>query len=91
MKYICTACGHIDEPKRIAQGSFLGEVAVWIALAVIASFTTWLLMFIACGYTLMRQFSGKTACALCKGTKIIPVDSPNGQMMMKTRTGLADK
>lgn len=82
MKYICTACGHVDEPKRTAQGSFLGEVALWIVLVVISSYTTWLLMVIAFCYTLMRQFSGKNICALCKGAQIIPVDSPNGKTLM---------
>jgi hypothetical protein len=89
-EHICIPCGHIGYPSSISNGSFIGELAVYILLIVVSSFTSWWLMVIGLIYSLMRTFSRKKACSLCKSEQIIPTDSPNGIELLNKKSANKD-
>ncbi len=86
MKYVCIKCGHLDLPAKSVEGSFIGELCLWIVFAIICSATTWLLMLIPLAYTLYRAINRRTVCSLCNSTEIIPEDSPNGKALISGKS-----
>lgn len=68
---ICTTCGYIGNPQNVTKGSFTIEVVLW-------------LLFLLPGliYSIWRMSSKYEACPKCKGTSMIPVDSPIGQKVI---------
>ena len=68
---ICTSCGYKGKPKRIAKGSILVEIALW-------------LFFIVPGliYSIWRLASKYDACPQCKNQSMIPTDSPIGKKLL---------
>jgi len=80
--HICTACGHVGEPKKIANGSFAVEIIIWTVFIAIAASTSFLILIAPLAYSLSRTFNKKLVCGLCKGTQIIPADSPNGKTLI---------
>lgn len=77
--HVCMACGHIGEPKKLANGSFAVEIIIWAVFIVIAASTSFLILIAPLAYSLSRTFNKKLVCGLCKGQQIIPADSPNGK------------
>ena len=82
MKNLCIKCGNLDYPSIYTEGTFIGELCVWIAFGVICSVTTWLLLLIPFTYTLYRVISKKNVCSLCNSTEIIPENSPNAKNLL---------
>ena len=68
---ICTACGHIGQPKKITKGFFIIEIVLWC-------------FFIVPGliYTVWRVGTRHIACPVCKSPSIISLDSPIGQKLV---------
>ena len=71
-KFICTACGHVGNPKKVTKGSFFIEVALWI-------------FFILPGliYSIWRLTSKHQACAKCGSLGVVPISSPIGAELVK--------
>ncbi len=82
MKYVCIKCGHLDYPSKYTEGTFIGELCLWIVFGAISFATTWILLFIPFAFTLYRAISKKQVCSLCNSTEIIPENSPNGKNLL---------
>lgn len=69
---ICTNCGYLGKPKKLARGSILIEIILW-------SF------FIIPGiiYSIWREVSKYDVCPQCGKDSMIPIDSPVGEKMFK--------
>lgn len=80
--HVCIACGHVGGPKKIANGSFAIEIIIWVIFIAIAASTSLLILIAPLAYSLSRTFNKKLVCELCKGTQIIPADSPNGKALI---------
>lgn len=72
---ICLDCGSIGRPKKLTQGSFVVEVALW-------------LLFCAPGiiYSLWRICCKRRVCSVCQSARIIPPGSPQGRAILERRT-----
>jgi len=68
---ICTACGYIGKPQKTTKGNTLIELILW-------------LFFLIPGliYSIWRLSSKYDACPKCKGSSMIPTDSPIGQKVI---------
>lgn len=75
-------CGQVEIRQKQVQGTFIGEIALWILFIVIGSFTSFLLLLLPFIYTLYSATNIKYACSMCKSNLIIPVDSPNGKKLI---------
>lgn len=69
---ICTNCGYHGEPKTKVNGSSLIEFLL-LLLGIIPGVI----------YSLWRRFSPIQICPVCKKDTVIPLDSPNGQFLLK--------
>ena len=68
---ICTACGYVGTPKKLMKGSIAVEFLLWLLLIIPGLiYTTW------------RSSSQYKACPKCKGTSMIPTDTPVGQKLL---------
>lgn len=64
-EYLCTSCGAVNVPESDVKGSFLIEVILWLCFLVPGII-----------YSIWRLSSRYNYCPKCKGTAIIPADSP---------------
>ncbi len=71
-EYVCTACGHIANPRRITKGSLLIEIALWFFLIIPGLI-----------YSLWRLTSRHSACPVCGSSATIPIDTPKGRELLK--------
>ena len=71
-KYICKNCGYLGESQIINKGSGCLEAFLWM-------------FFIIPGliYTIIRSFSEYKGCPLCEQALLIPVQSPEGQLLFE--------
>jgi len=69
-KYICIDCHAQMVPLNIAPGSFFLEVLLW-------------LFFLVPGiiYSLWRLTSKHKACSVCRGKRLVPLNSKEGQVL----------
>ena len=69
---ICTQCGHVGKPKRIAKGSLGVEIVLWLCFLIPGLI-----------YSVWRSSSYHPACAKCESTDMIPVDSPRAKKILQ--------
>jgi hypothetical protein len=82
--YICKTCGTVGKPKTKNSGTFMGEVVAWVAAIAIANATmAWILLILPLGYSIYRVSTKASCCAKCDSSDVIPVDTPQGQMIKK--------
>lgn len=68
---ICAQCGSVGAPRKVAPGSFLVELALWIC-------------FILPGliYSLWRVSSKRPTCRACGAIRtMVPLQSPRGRQL----------
>jgi hypothetical protein len=70
--YVCRTCGHIGRPSVQTKGSRKMEIFLWSVLMLPGPF-----------YSFWRWASRFLACPKCKGTNIVPLDSPLGQRLFE--------
>ncbi|SDB03346.1 hypothetical protein SAMN05660653_00146 [Desulfonatronum thiosulfatophilum] len=68
---LCTNCGAKGKPKKIAKGSFVLEVVLWLLLIVPGII-----------YSFWRLTSKQKVCPICKAPNMIPLSSPMAQKIM---------
>lgn len=75
-KFICTICGYVGFPKKVAKGSRAVEFILW-------------LLFLAPGlvYSIWRRANKQNTCPACGNVKMIPVNTPAGQKLAKENQG----
>ena len=83
-RYICPNCGQAGSPVTRHSSSFIAELAVWVMCFFISQIFTYLIMLIAFGFSIWRQFS-KTGsiCKHCQHNGMIPIDTPKGQALFE--------
>ena len=64
-EYLCKSCGTIGKATSVTPGSFIIEIALWIAFIVPGIL-----------YSIYRITKRHNACPKCKSREIIPTDSP---------------
>lgn len=71
-QFICTACHHVGNRKKVTPGSFWIELFLW-------------LFFVLPGvvYSLYRFLSKKEVCEACGNPTMIPTNTPKGQELLK--------
>ncbi len=69
---ICTTCGYVGYPRRIARGSFYVEIALWLFFGLPGLI-----------YTIWRLTTRYEICPKCKNTSMIPIDTPRGQRLLE--------
>lgn len=76
-RFICLACGSVDYPRKITRGSFFIEILLYLLL-------------IAPGviYTLWRLTTKYKGCRTCGSASIIPVSSPKGIELFKSKAAM---
>lgn len=80
--FICTECGNAGKAALKLGGSAWAEVIAWIVSFALIMVTFGLSLLIGAAYTSSRRSNETKVCKACKG-KVIPVSSPEGQLMMK--------
>lgn len=65
---VCIDCGTAGKPKRVAPGSIVVEIGLWILLLVPGLI-----------YSLWRVSSKYDACPACGSKHLVPASSPVGQ------------
>ncbi len=88
---ICIICGHVGNAKALSPGSFIGEIVIFVILFVIALMTTFWILLISLFYAIYRSANNKSVCESCGSRQIIPVDSPNGMALLKSKLFSNDK
>jgi len=71
-KFVCTQCLTVGDKEKVVQGSTWVEIPLY-AFGVILGVI----------YTIWRQSTIKHVCPSCKLESMIPVESPNGQLLVK--------
>jgi hypothetical protein len=61
----CTTCGAVAKPISVTKGSIVIELFLWCCFLLPGLL-----------YSLWRLSSRHTACRVCKGTALVPLDSP---------------
>lgn len=71
-KLVCTICGYVGFPKKVARGSGAVEFILW-------------LLFLGPGlvYSIWRRANKQNTCPACGNAKMIPVNTPAGQKLAK--------
>jgi len=69
-KYICPNCGTQKPPKVAYKGSIFIEIILWLCFFVPGLI-----------YSIWRQTTTYTCCQACGHTGVIPLDTPNGQLL----------
>lgn len=82
-KLICAHCGTTDKIKLQAQGSLLGEVALWFLMVIAAPFTAYISIIIAIGFSLWRAMDKKKICAACSHDELVGTDTPRGKKLLQ--------
>jgi len=94
---ICTMCEYQGKAKTKRYGSLLGELFMWGTVGVtlflgIAMPLLWIItffMFIFSLYYSLKRFGASTnICPECKHETMIPINSPKGQEMLKSKNKL---
>jgi hypothetical protein len=67
---LCTRCGVVDRPQRVAQGTFGMEFLLWCLLIVPGLI-----------YSIWRLTTHHNACAHCGSAELVPPDSPRGRTL----------
>lgn len=80
--FICTECGNAGKAGLKLGGSAWAEVVAWIVSLALVMVTFGISLLIGIAYTASRRSNETKVCKACKG-KVIPVSSPEGQLMMK--------
>lgn len=75
--FVCASCGTQGTPKKVAQGSFLLEVFLWLCFLIPGLF-----------YSIWRITSKLKVCRTCGQANLIPLTSPMAQAILQ-RTGAA--
>lgn len=70
MKLACRDCGTVAEPVQVTKGSILIEIVLWLCLLVPGIV-----------YSIWRHASRHDACPACRGTVLLPLDTPVGSQM----------
>ena len=86
---ICIRCLSQGRTKRVVAGSFAIELFLWLVflvLVVTVPFAGLLFGLVALGYSLWRLSAAKTVCTVCQSGEVIPLDSPRGQELLRSRT-----
>jgi ribosomal protein S27AE len=69
-QFVCTTCGYVGKRKKVAKGSFLLELFLW-------------LFFILPGviYSVYRLSTKQKVCPKCGNATMIPTDTPAGRKL----------
>lgn len=82
-RVVCRDCGHNARPISKARGYLSVEIMLWLTGFCTILFGIGLvLLVIALIYSVWRLFSREKVCEKCRGTNIIPEDTPNGQQLL---------
>lgn len=73
-KLVCTACGHLGEPRVTTKGSTLIEIILWCFFLVPGII-----------YSIWRRSKKPKVCRVCGGTALIPQSSPMAQKMIANK------
>lgn len=68
---VCVQCGHVGVPVMYTKGSFAIELVLWLCFLVPGVI-----------YSFWRLSNRGKMCSVCKGTQLIPVNSPMGQKLI---------
>ena len=71
---ICSNCGYIGKPKRIAKGSTGVEIILWLCFLIPGLI-----------YSFWRLSSYHAACPTCGSENLVPLDSPNGKKLVESQ------
>lgn len=82
-KLICAHCGTQNKIKYQAQGSLLGEVALWFLMVIAAPFTVGISIVIAIGFSLWRATDKKKICAECGHDELVGTETPRGKKLLQ--------
>lgn len=74
---ICPNCGTRGTPKSITRGSFGIELLLWLCFLIPGLI-----------YSLWRMSSTQPSCPSCGHIGMIPVNSPNGLLLVKKLQGI---
>lgn len=75
-KLVCTICGYVGFPKKVASGSGAVEFILW-------------LLFLGPGlvYSIWRRANKQNICPACGNSKMISINTPVGQKLVKENQG----
>ena len=72
---ICTKCGTQGQPEKRMKGSWVIELILWLCFIIPGMI-----------YTQWRHSSRYSACPVCGGTDLIPLDSPMAKQLQAKLT-----
>lgn len=84
-RWLCSNCGSLMKPRKVAQGSGAIETALWIAgiilvLSIALSGIGVAVLAVAVVYSIWRFASPRRReCSACKSPQIFPADTPRGR------------
>lgn len=87
---VCLNCEQATYKKSIYNGSFLGEICLWIVFFVIALNAGLILLIVPLAYTLYRALTKKIGCQLCGSENIVPYDSLKAQGILDKNSNKPD-
>ncbi len=91
---ICTNCGTLARPKRVARGSLVIQLFLWLVLPLpllatrsggdyaMDMFLWFCVLLPGALYTLWRVSSRRDVCASCGNAGVIDPGSPRGQQLI---------
>jgi hypothetical protein len=74
MKKVCTSCHTHAESKKVAPGSFVFEIFLWLILMVPGFL-----------YSVWRRANKKHVCRACGSDQVIDPVTPRGQQILKLK------
>jgi len=72
--FICKNCGEMCNPIKKKKGSTLIEIILWLFFMIPGIF-----------YSIWRRTSRDSICPKCKQSTLIPIDSPNGKVLIGSK------
>lgn len=89
--WICTQCGYIGRPIRIAPGSGWLEIVIWLIAASQAfNYERFSLLFPGIIYTVWRASCKRRSCPMCESRAVIPAESPKGLQIVDVYKNFSD-
>lgn len=78
-KLVCTICGYVGFPKKVARGSGAVEFILW-------------LLFLGPGlvYSIWRRVNKQNTCPACGNSKMISINTPVGQKLVKENQAIGE-
>lgn len=78
-KLVCTICGYVGFPKKVARGSGAVEFILW-------------LLFLGPGlvYSIWRRTNKQNTCPTCGNSKMISINTPVGQKLVKENQAIGE-